>query len=126
MPRNLQTSGQISLGDIKAEFKGEDQINLGDYYGVDYGVPCPPEKIKVSHFHNAAAAESNIEFGKAGTLDHPAWTTAGGNTNTGIGTGGYLPRNPSGADYFTGDFPVEILPGLEVSTGAGTAPENLS
>jgi hypothetical protein len=90
-------------------FGGTRQIALGEYYGVDRDVPCSGI-IKMSDLH--------------GTSRLPAASTSvTGLTTPNNPSGGYLQRI-STAGGFAGDFPLQIIPQLEVKTagGSGTGP----
>ena len=103
MPGAIPDTGQISLGMVQNTFGGTVQVALGEYYGVDGGVPCSGI-IKLSDLH--------------GTSKLPAVSkSVTGLTTPNNPSGGYLQR--SGTSGIGGDFPIQIIPELEVRTAGG-------
>lgn len=109
MAGTLPSSGQISLGSIQEAHGGDSDTFMSEYYGADVGVPCSG-RIKMSDFYGTASLDPLVK--KVSGLDSPSKAD-----------GGYLIRR--GGDWYTGDFPIDIIPGLEVRTHGGSGSGDL-
>lgn len=103
----LQQTGQISIGDIRDFYNSSGQVNLSQYLGASPGVPCDAP-VSLSDFYGAGTIVTNLKKQASG-LSSPSKAD-----------GGYLTRRPGTGDWYTGNFPIDILPTLEVRTDGGT------